>query len=170
MSEPTPNSPQWSSDLFRDAASQPGNAPKLGRGLIGHVPVVAMLLIGVGLLEVTLAGFMLVFAGLATLVPPEAGEFPTAMVVFVGVLSLPAAVCGVLRVVAGVYNLRFRRRTLGMVALVAGLATVFTFYCAPTSIALGIYGLIVYLNDSVTEAFALGDQGKTQDEIRRAFP
>jgi len=88
---------------------------------------------------------------------------------FIGV-SVPALLCGVLRLVAGIFNLRYRSRILGMAALGVGLLTMITGYCAISSMALAVYGLIVYLNDSVVAAFAMGDSGKSGTDIQAAFP
>jgi hypothetical protein len=49
-------SSQWSNDYFRDAA---GDASHPGRGLVGHVPIVAVLLIVQGALESCLGLFFL---------------------------------------------------------------------------------------------------------------
>jgi hypothetical protein len=84
-------------------------------------------------------------------------------------LSVPAVIASVLRIVAGVYNLRYRRRGLGLAALGIGLLTLVTGYCAPTAIALAIYGLIVYVNEPVVLAFRMGASGRTPAEIRAAF-
>ena len=131
MTEPAtpPTPPQWSSDYFRDAPAQAGASRPLGRGLVGHVPVVATLLIVVGVLEGFFAIFMLTFAVLALALPGREAASMGGMAILMVLLSIPAAICSVLRIIAGMYNLRFRKRTLGMVALVAGLATVFTGYC-----------------------------------------
>jgi hypothetical protein len=137
---------------------------------VGHVQPVAVLLLVVGVLEGVLALFSIFMAGIAFLIPADAGTNPTGLVVLFGILAVPTAACSVLRIVAGFYNLRFRRRKLGMIALVGGLATVFTGYCAPTSLALAVYGLIVYLNDSVVAAFELGDRGRSAAEVQTAFP
>ncbi len=45
----------------------------------------------------------------------------------------------------------------------------FTCYCAPTAIALGVYGLITYLNYEVAQAFVMGEAGRTREEILAAF-
>src|SRR5262249_5688450 len=81
------------------------------------------------------------------------------------ILGLATLAAGVLKIVAGVMNLKFRGRVLGFVAFGSGIATMFTCYCTPTALALGIYGLIVYLNRQAAQAFALGAQGMSPDEI-----
>jgi hypothetical protein len=78
-------------------------------------------------------------------------------------------IIGVLRIVAGAFNYHYRRRALGITALACGLFTLITAYCAPTAIALAIYGLIVYVNEPVIMAFQMGDSGRPRAEIRTAY-
>lgn len=162
-------SPQWSNDYFRDAT---GDASHPGRGLVGHVPIVAALLIAQGILELCLGLFFLAFATLSFVLPAEAlaGINSTGLVILMLVVGVLGVVCGALRIAAGAFNWNYRRRNLGMTALGVGLATILTGYCAPTAIALAIYGLIVYVNESVTAAFELGTQGRSKAEIQAAFP
>lgn len=75
---------------------------------------------------------------------------------------------GLLSIVAGILNLRFKGRGLGITSLVAGFGASLTCYCAPTSIALGIYGLVVYLNSDVARAFAAVKEGHTPAEVKDA--
>jgi hypothetical protein len=138
----------------------------------GHVPIVAGLLIAQGFLELGFGLFCLVFSMFMLGIPAEAlaGHDRTILIVlFVG-LGLPALACGVLRIVAGWFNWRYQRRILGITALGIGLLSMFTGYCAPTAIALAIYGLIVYVNESVAAAFEMGSRGRTKAEIQGAFP
>ena len=53
-----------------------------------------------------------------------------------------------------------------MAALISSVASMFTGYCAPTAIALLIYGLIIYLNDDVRRAFEMGEQGYPPEHIK----
>jgi hypothetical protein len=161
--------PQWSSDYFRDAAATPG-AAHFGRGLIGHVPVVAALLTVQGALEILFGLFGLGFLLLVQVVPDPDLASMRPLGVMLSVLGVPALLCGVLRIVAGYFNFRYRRRALGMMALGLGLMTMITAYCAPTAIALAVYGLIVYLNEPVIAAFEMGDGGRSTAEIHAAFP
>jgi hypothetical protein len=162
-------SPQWSSDYFRDAA---GDVTRHGRGLVGHVPIVAILLLVQGGLELAFGLFCLMFAALSFVLPPEAmgGMDARVMAVLMGIVGGTGAACGALRILAGLSNWNYRRRMLGITALGVGLASMFTGYCAPTAIALAIYGLIVYVNESVVAAFELGSQGRSKAEIQAAFP
>jgi hypothetical protein len=162
--------PQWTSDYFRDAPA--AGTSHLGRGLVGHVRIVAGLMIAQSILELGFGAFCLFFGIVVLAIPAEAfgGSDPQVMAGLMIFIGLPGLVCGSLRLVAGIFNLRFRRRGLGMIALGIGLATVFTAYCAPTAIALAIYGLIVYVNESVAKAFEMGDSGRSVSEINATFP
>jgi hypothetical protein len=91
------------------------------------------------------------------------------MLAIYGGLGLLTLVAASLHLFAGLRNYRFRSRTLGLVALGGGLVTVFTCYCAPTSVALAVYGLVTYLNPAVSQAFALGEAGKKRNEILAAL-
>jgi hypothetical protein len=82
-----------------------------------------------------------------------------------------AAVClaaAVLHIWAGIRMLGYRGRTLGFIALIAGMASSITCYCAPTAIALGVYGLVALLNPEVKNAFAMRQQGYSKREIEDA--
>jgi hypothetical protein len=166
--KPEPYQPSWTSDYFREAVA-PHVSP-LGRGLVGHVPLIAIGLIVQGALELLFGALMLLMGIFFFVVrdPELAGMRPLGGLM--AALAVPGFACGVLRLVAGVYNLRYKRRKLGMWALGLGLFTMITGYCALTSIGLAIYGLIVYLNDSVIEAFGMGDAGKKAADIQAAFP
>jgi hypothetical protein len=143
--------PQWSNDYFRD----PADASPWNKGLVSHVPIVAALLIVQGTLEIALGLLSAGFAAFVFLSPhPQLAGLrgPGTLMV---IISVPCLSIGTLRVIAGVFNWRYRRRRLGLIALAAGLAMLLTAYCAPTAIALAIYGLIVYLNEPVITAFAI---------------
>ena len=76
---------------------------------------------------------------------------------------------GVLLIYSGFSVARYQRRTLAMIALASGLVTLFTCYCFPTSLALGVYGMIFLLNQPVSLAFDLRSRGHSAQEIQRAF-
>jgi hypothetical protein len=141
--------PQWSSDYFRDEVA----VTQSGRGMVGHVRVVAILLIVQGVFEILFAFFCVAVFVMSNVIPDPELETVRKLSLVMVMISVPALACGVLRMVAGYFNFRFRKRGLGLVALGAGLVTVMTFYCAATSIALSVYGLIVYLNEAVVAAF-----------------
>jgi len=72
--------------------------------------------------------------------------------VFIALGGLTAA-SGTLGLWAGALNFSHRGRTLGIVALVSGLVSVVTCWCFPSSLALLIYGLIIYLSHDAERAF-----------------
>jgi hypothetical protein len=139
------------------------------RGLIGHVPIVAILLIVQGILELIFAVFGFGFLAITFVKGPKELESMRGLGVILAVVSAPTLISGLLRIVAGVFNFRYRRRGLGMVAMCVGLLTMMTAYCAPTAIALAVYGLIVYVNEPVVLAFQMGDSGRPLGEIRSAY-
>lgn len=75
---------------------------------------------------------------------------------------------GLLSVVAGIMNLRYRGRGLGILSLMLGFGASLTCYCAPTAIALGVYGLVVYFNADVARAFAGVKRGYTPADVKAA--
>jgi hypothetical protein len=146
-------------------------------GLVRHVRVVAILMIVQGVLEflasLGIAG-MAVFMSQAMSQMPQPETAPPVdpfwmITLIYGVMATAAMAAAVLHVVAGLRNYRFRGRILGIVALVAGMLTLFTCYCLPTATALGVYGLIVYLNGEVSDAFRMGDAGQSADQILATF-
>jgi hypothetical protein len=146
--------------------------------MASQVTVIAILMIVQGVLEL-LAG--LLFTGAAFFVPAMlekqqgGGQFPgpglpanfkeiaTIVYLVMGVCGLVAAG---LHLVAGIRNLSYRGRTLGLVALFAGAISIGTCYCSLTTIGLLIYGAIVYFNEETARAFELGEQGLSVAEIR----
>ena len=68
--------------------------------------------------------------------------------------GLAAALIGMLRMAAGGLNLVSRGRRFGLVVSSAGLASALTCLCLPTSVALCVYGWIVYTNAEVRAQFA----------------
>ncbi len=62
-------------------------------------------------------------------------------------------ISGLLSLFAGIRNYSFRGRILGIVSLVGGMASILTCYCAPISLALLVYGLIIYSSQDAELAF-----------------
>jgi hypothetical protein len=89
----------------------------------------------------------------------------TAGIAVVGVLCVAA---GLLSMIAGIMNLRFKGRVLGIFSLLFGFGASLSCYCAPTAVALGIYGLVVYFNSDVARAFAAVKQGYSPAEVKAA--
>ena len=86
-----------------------------------------------------------------------------------GGMGVVALLAGIFRIYAGFQNFHYRKRVLGIVSFVCGLASISVCYCAPTGIAMIIYGLIVYLNPAVQAAFEMGEKGVPPDVILNSF-
>jgi hypothetical protein len=154
-------------------------------GLVGQVRIVAVLMIVQGVLELITGAFLIVMSFLAGTVmkdvfannpniPPEGkGPSPEVMsnILFgtYAIMGISGLLLGVLHVFAGYRNFDFRGRALGIVGATAGLAAAVTCYCLPTGLALCIYGLIVYLNQSVEMAFRTRSEGYPSEAILVTF-
>lgn len=164
-------------DLDNPYRSPIGEAASYGApGRAHHIPIVAILLMVQGGLELLFGGMMSVYGIIMGAVAPAgepnfdpAGQGPPLPSwFFAGMLIAYGAVplaTGLLKVIAGWRNYFFRGKLLGIAALVGGMASVLTCYCFPTALALLIYGLIVYLSDQSAAAFALGKQGYRREQI-----
>jgi hypothetical protein len=177
--DPKPN-PYQSPD-FTDQPQTYGGAPgvsDLNPSILTQQRVVAILMIVQGTMT-TLMGLMLAVAAVAVPMMIEAdmrrnngfngGPPPAEMRWFMlgiyGVMGLCALSAGLLQIYGGIQGIRLRNHTLGLVALGAGVLTVVTCYCFPTSLALLIYGLIIYFHDTTRRAFELAKQGHNFDAI-----
>jgi hypothetical protein len=60
---------------------------------------------------------------------------------------------------------RFRGRRIGLAGLWSAIPTAWVWLCAPSGLALLIYGLLVLRDRTVHHAFALGDSGKSVEEV-----
>lgn len=155
-----------------------GTRPPSGSpAMVNQIRVVAILTIVHGVLACA-AGLMYVAFGVLMpfLMPtmPEGppdggfrpGSAPPAWIYLVYfAMGLPALIGGAVQIFAGWRNYDLRNRTLGIVAVVGGVVASTTCYCAPTAIALTVYGLIVLLNNGVAQAFAWRAEGVTADEV-----
>lgn len=164
---------------YQSPPNVPGEATAASRGgLARQVPIVAILLMVQGGLELLMGGFLLLMAGTFAVVaaqqnpmaanpnaplPPQA--FGWALGGTYGVMGVGGLAIGVLKAFAGWRNYGFRGRVLGIAALVSGVLSLVTCYCFPTAILLMIYGLIVYLNAETAWAFSMGDQGLKRDQV-----
>ncbi|MEX2174061.1 MAG: hypothetical protein WD872_06845 [Pirellulaceae bacterium] len=172
---PTPDLKQF--------ADQPGYVvPDTGFGSVSQVRIVSVLNGVQGALEIPMG---LLLCGMATLFPimmrmeannpdrqggnPPPDEMLWVMTGVYLALGVPTLLAGILRIVAAVSNFRYRRRTLGVLSISLGMVSLLSCYCAPTSIGVLIYGLIVYLNPAVKAAFQMGDEGHPSDQILASF-
>lgn len=146
-------------------------------GIVRQVPVLSVLLIIQGSLE-CLVGLLLgamgpmMFSvmqqqGTAPKPPPGMPNFVSIMTATYIILGLVILACGILKIVAGARSLRYRGRTLGIIACFSSLGMFLGgCYCLPTAIALMVYGLVVYFNGDVARAFEMADEGYTAEQIK----
>ena len=165
------------------SVSMPGG---MRRGKVGHVTVLGWLMVVQGIAELVVgvglvvASFALpaaitpavqnneVFQSQGTDLTPE--QLRVLITIVYGVMGAIGIVVGLLTIVGGARLTRFRSYVLGIVALSGGFFTIFAgCYCFPTALGLGIYGLVVLLNESVKSAFSLRKQGCSVAAIKAAF-
>jgi hypothetical protein len=142
-----------------------------------HINTVAILMIVHGSIESVLGVLLALMGpmmfGLMKMSPsgtsgPKEQEV-VLMTAIYGALGVLVLAAGILKIVAAIKNLKYRSRTLGIVALSSAIVSMFTCYCLPTALALAIYGLIVYLNEQSARAFQMGESGMSPNEIRAAL-
>lgn len=168
---------------FSDSPSQnpympPGydpNAPR--RGMVNQVRVVAILNAVQGCLELLMSTMYVVLGGFFGLVmreelakdDPNGEMFANIMAgIMLGFGGLMLVIAG-LRIYASFRNYFLQSRVLGIVSVCLGMLTVFTGYCAPTSIGIAVYTLIVLFNKEVTEAFEMRDKGLSAEQVLATF-
>lgn len=138
-----------------------------------QIKVVAILLMVQGGLEAAMGMFLCVmgpvmFGIMSSAPPPSSGGPAPPAALFGGiylVMGIPTLIAGVLKIVAGVRNVKYRGKTLGFIALGSGILSAASCYCIPTALGVAIYGLIVYLNQNSARAFELGETGMPSDQI-----
>jgi hypothetical protein len=135
-------------------------------GLARQIPIVAILLMVQGGLELLMGALYAIFGGTVALyAQQEAVRSGMALGGVSGMMGGAGVVAGALHAIAGWQNYLFRRRWLGVIGLVTGLGSILTCYCFPTALLLMIYGLVVYLNAGSSWAFALGRRGMSREQI-----
>ena len=152
--------------------ADPASVPR--RGLVNQVRIVVWLSLAESLLELGVAGFCLFGGLLLRFMPDEAIKqnpgadmrwLATIYFVYGGFHFALAA----LRIVAAVRNYSFQNRVLGIVSFCVGLVAAFGGCCAITSIGVAAYGLIVFFDQSVIEAFETRSQFSSADDLLAAF-
>lgn len=135
--------------------------------MASRVQLVAALLLLLGGVE---AASGLLFCGfglfLAAGAPPALGPLPAEARVAVAVLGPALLAAGILKLVAGLRNLRYRGRLLGLFALASAGVSLFTCCLAPPALALAAFGTAVYLGPGAQRAFQMGEQGLSPEWIR----
>lgn len=152
--------------------------------MVGQVRVVGILMAVQGGLSLLMGGFFVVYGILLPMfmaeamkadpnmrrnggVPPE--EVLQWMTLGMGIGGGVLIFISILEIFAGIRAYQFRSRGLVVGALIAGLLPVLSCYCAPTAIAMAVYGLIVMFNAQVIGAFEMGQRGLTGDQIIGSF-
>jgi len=160
-----PPAPGYFSDQPSTLAGSAGGSA----GMVGQVRIVALLNAIEGGLELLVAAFGLFFGVILLLVPAEVqrqgGGNPTALAAIYFTVGAVNLILGSLRLVASWRNYFFHNRGLGIVSLCVGLISTFAGCCAITSIGVAIYGLIVFFDAAVIDAFQRRSQGCTVEEI-----
>jgi len=160
--------------------AQPPASEELQRGILSQIRVVAIMLIVHGSMLLLAGIFFLIMAaflpGIITSsqqaqaapanpngpTPEQLSNLLTGTYV---VMGLAAFLPGLIQLFAGIRNLYPKGRTLGIIALFSGLLSVASCYCAPTSLGLLVYGLIIYFNPTAVRAFELGNKGVKLDQM-----
>ena len=181
MSNPY-ESPEFGFDHHSSGSFQ---TPKgiIPSGLVQQARIVAILNMVQGGLEAMMALFLIAFAVMMLTMSnnpefqramdqnqdPVAQQMMPVMWMIYGGIGVVLLFTAIFRLVAGLKNWNFRGRGLGIASLVVGLLSSIGCYCAPTGIAILVYGLIIYLNPSVVQAFQMGSEGVPGDRILYEF-
>jgi hypothetical protein len=127
--------------------------------MVKHVQYVAILMVVEGALELV-PGTVLTALAVAVAFGSARGSelkdnvIPAELTFVIFFLGPALIAAGAFKVFAGLRNMKMQGRTLGLVALGSSLVAVPTCYCAPTALALAIYGFIVYTHADVQREFA----------------
>jgi len=155
-----------------------GNDMRPTHGMVNHAMPVGILMVVQGALNCIFGGLAVIYAVMMPRFIAQANQpgqpqlTPNTGLIFAvggGVAAFVMISLGLLWIFSGLSVTRYKRRTLAIVSLAAGMVTLFTCYCFPTSLMMGIYGLIFLFNPSVTTAFEMRGEGKSVDDIKRKF-
>ena len=138
-----------------------------------QIKIVAILLMIEGGLEIVMGGVYCILgpvmmAFMRSAPPPSSGAAPPPPEMFGAIyiaMGVATILGGILKVVGGVRNVSLKSRVLGFIALGSGLLSFASCYCIPTALGLGIYGIIVYVNQKSAEAFAMAESGMPPDQV-----
>jgi hypothetical protein len=145
--------------------------------MVSHVKIVSILMIVNGALATLLGAFYAVMGPfVVTMMQAERRHTdPDEKMVMqiIGyvypAIGIPTVIAGILTLVAGIRTLWFRGRILALVALFLNVFPMCTLYCAPTSLGLLVYGLIVFFNADVARAFRMAADGMPAGRIEARF-
>jgi formate hydrogenlyase subunit 3/multisubunit Na+/H+ antiporter MnhD subunit len=137
---------------------------RLGRHpLVRHVPWLAIglivhgvLIAGAGLFIGAYGGFYLIeLATMPASDDPADNTVSNVVLITMAVMCVTHLVPGVLQAFAGWQLRKSRGRGLAITSLVVGLVTLVGCYCAVTSFAMLVWGLVVLLNGEVARRLAM---------------
>ena len=172
-----------------DAASQfdTGNGSEDGprRGWVGHIPAIGILLIIQSVLQMLLAVYLIVLPFFFGAMLDEAlatnpalqqqqdfspEQIKTITLLTYTIMGGIGVIFSPVQLVGGIQILRFKWHTMGVVAVSSGFLTFASgCWCFPTGLFLGIYGMLVLLNEPVKRAFQMRAEGRTVQEVKAAF-
>lgn len=163
-----PPAPGYFSDDSHNPLNAPGFDPNMPRrGLVNQVRVVAILNAAQGALELLVA-MVCLFGGTVLLIVPiemqQGGPNPAVLSAIYFVAGSVHLILGSLRLLAAWRNYFFQNRVLGIVSLCAGLISTFAGCCAITSLGVAVYGLIVFFDAAVIDAFHRRSQGASIED------
>ena len=170
-----PNNPYAPKEVIANPVSGP--MPHENR-MVGHLMAVGILQIVFGCLELLMGLLLGFYAVLFSTVLPnmnQPGQAPmdpqVGFWVAVGCGIGAALVTGfaLLRIGSGIGSFWFRGRVWMLVSLIGGMITALTCYCAPFSIGVGVYGIIVLLSPAVRRAYEMRAAGMSPDDIKAQF-
>jgi hypothetical protein len=149
--------------------------------MVSHVRTVAILNAVQGGLELCVSAFCLLVGTMSLVMRdvfvqqamqqgnPDPESAPLLIAgIYLG-MGIPLLLLGLLRLAASLRNYSFLNRTLGIVSLCAGLLSTFTGCCSLTAIGIAVYGLMVFFNREVGEAFEMRASGASADEVIKTF-
>jgi len=138
--------------------------------MVGQVKVVGILMMVHGLMVVLMgAGLAAMGSWMMFAMPPPppgggGGPGPELFAIIYGAWGGLVILCGLFHAVAGFRVMSYRNRVFGIIALFTNIIVLLTCYCAPTGIAMMVYGLIVLFNSDVDRAFEMVSRGATVEE------
>jgi|APSaa5957512622_1039677.scaffolds.fasta_scaffold100042_1 hypothetical protein len=147
--------------------------------MLRFVPALGAMMIALGCIELTIGGLvalatmMIVVIGIMQqvgIVPVQPGDPPGVVMAccggtFYGLPTILMLVVGAIHIYAGIKHLHYSGRIVGWVAAILGIVTATTCGCAPLGMAVGVLGIIAYVDPAVKRALTLGDEGMAVDEI-----
>jgi hypothetical protein len=144
--------------------------------VVGQIKIVGILMMVHGITVILMGGLLAALGSWMMVAMPAGGGGgggppPEMFAIIYGVWGGVIILCGLVTCVAGFRVMSFRNRVFGIVALFMNAIVLLTCYCAPTAIAMMVYGLIVLFNADVARAFDMVSRGATpEDAMGRLAP